>query len=151
MIRRFIFAVFLASTATGALAQYKCAIAGKTVYADAPCARDAKPVGELQDSVSAQQRRERAQVAAREHAQLGLVQEQQYRDQRIQSIRAENANAQMRAEQAARSSRCASAQGDKTYNDRRVARYQDWGWGNSQQQARAERDAAERRMRDSCD
>lgn len=44
-----------ALAASPALAQYKCTINGKVVYADAPCARDAKPVGALQDSVSKDQ------------------------------------------------------------------------------------------------
>ena len=51
----------------------------------------------------------------------------------------------------AKASRCNAAQSDKATNDRRVARYQDWGWQNSQNQARAERETAERRMRDHCD
>lgn len=143
--------LLVAALATPALAQYKCVINGKTVYADAPCARDAQPVGAMQDSVAQRNEIEALRRSLSDQQKLQRLEQGKSAEQaRFDSQAASIAEADRRAA-AARATRCASAQGDKTYNDRRVARYQDWGWGNSQQQARAERDAAERRMRDSCD
>lgn len=152
----FIFALVLASTATGALAQtYKCNVGGKAVYSDAPCTGAGSGAGARVDSgadaVSQRREIDALRQALGQKQQLQRIERENAAfDARIDA-QAAAAAAENRRQAAAKASRCAAAQSAKTDNDRRVARYQDWGWQNSQNQARAEREGAERRMRDNCE
>ncbi len=155
MIRHFVFALFLASTATAALAQYKCVVGGKTIYADAPCARDAKPVGELQDSVSKDQQIQRLKQSLKEEQQRGAIERQQGAEVQARERATErfvaNEQAQARAADAARRQRCANLEYDIKENQRGVARYQDFGWQRSltqrENELKANREAYERECR----
>lgn len=113
-------------------AQYKCTLNGKTVYADMPCAANAKPVGALEDHVSKDaeierlrqslsERRQRDRLEGREDAQF---QAQQRVTQQVISAEA----SQARYEQAAKQRRCAEIQDNINRNRQGVARYQDFGW-----------------------
>lgn len=152
---KLIFAVFLASTATGALAQYKCTINGKTVYADAPCARDAKPVGELQDRVSADQQIQRLKQSLAESQQRNAIESGQNAGVQARERATErfvaNEQAQARANEAARRQRCANLEYDIKENQRGVARYQDFGWQRSltqrENELKANREAYDRECR----
>lgn len=145
--------VVLLALANFATAQtYRCGTSGgKAVYSDTPCSGPGARVDSGADAVS-----QRAEIDA---LRRSLSEKQQ-----LQRIERDNAayNARVNAEAAAiaaedrrvaqaKAARCNAAQSDKATNDRRVARYQDWGWQNSQNQARAERESAERRVRDYCD
>lgn len=68
-----------------AQAQYKCVVGGKTVYADAPCAPNAKHVGALEDRLtddqqiqrleqSIKERRERNRIDGRQNAEFDAQQ-----------------------------------------------------------------------------
>ncbi len=111
-------------------AQYKCTINGKTVYADAPCARDAKPVGELQDSVSKDQEIQRLKQSLKEQRQRNAIESRQESDSQLQ--RATDAQiaseaAQARAAESARRQRCANLEYDMQRNQRTIALGQDVG------------------------
>ena len=174
-----VLALFLASTATGALAQtYRCNVGGKAVYSDTPCTGGAAGarVDSGADSVSQRQEIDALRQALSQKQQLQRIEREKAADnarvdaqalsqkQQLQRIEREkaadnarvdaqaaSAAAEDRRQAAAKASRCAAAQSAKADNDRRVARYQDWGWQNSQNQARAERESAERRVRDNCE
>lgn len=137
------------------LAQYKCVVNGKTVYADAPCAPDAKHVGELQDQVSKQaeidrlrqslsEKQQRNRIEAREDAAYSAQQRAMQ-----QQVAAEAAQA--RADDSAKRRRCANLQSDIDYNRQGVARYQDFGWQRQlteqEQQLKRNREAYDRECR----
>lgn len=154
MRRTLLFALLLASTAPVALAQtYKCSVGGKAVYSDAPCSGPGPGVRVDSGADSVSQRREidALRRSLSEKQQLQRIEREKAADDARFNAQAAAVAAEDRRQAAAKASRCASAQSDKTTNDRRVARYQDWGWQNSQNQARAERETAERRVRDNCD
>jgi hypothetical protein len=130
---------------------YRCTSGGKSFYSDAPCSGPGARVDSGADSASHRAENEALRRALSEKQQLQRIERQKAADDARYDAYAASVAADDRRAAAARASRCSSAQSDKAYNDRRVARYQDWGWQNSQNQARAERDAAERRMRDHCD
>lgn len=149
-----VLALFLASTATGALAQtYRCNVGGKAVYSDTPCTGGAAGarVDSGADSVSQRQEIDALRQALSQKQQLQRIEREKAADNARVDAQAASAAAEDRRQAAAKASRCAAAQSAKADNDRRVARYQDWGWQNSQNQARAERESAERRVRDNCE
>lgn len=138
-----------------ALAQYKCTINGKTVYADAPCARDAKPVGALQDSVSKDQEIQRLRQSLSEKRQRDALEGRQdaaieARDRNTDRFVA-NEQAMARDAAAARQRRCARLESDIKENQRGVARYQDFGWQRSltqrENELKANREAYDRECR----
>lgn len=133
-----------------AVAQYKCQVNGKTIYADAPCAPNAKHVGALEDRLTEEQKMERRQVTSRERNQLGEIKTDTEVDRRQHSRMAEQVAAQDRMVAGIKASRCASAQRDLQSAKRSVAIFQDVGMQRSLNQRRAEQDAAERRVRDEC-
>ena len=102
-------ALALALFPMAAQAQYKCTINGKTVYADAPCARDARPVGELQDSVSKDQEIQRLKQSLKEQRQRNAIDGRQAADQaalqRATDAQIANEAAQARVAESARSGR----------------------------------------------
>jgi hypothetical protein len=114
------------------LAQYKCVINGKTVYADAPCARDAQPVGALQDNVSSDQQLQRLKQSLKEERQRSAIERQQGSEVRARERSVErftaNEQAQAQANEAARRQRCANLESSMRYNQRSVALAQDVGW-----------------------
>lgn len=134
----------------GAQAQYKCTINGKTVYADVPCAVNAKPVGALEDRVSRQQQLDRQAVIRSERGQLGSIEADVAAEKRDRGRVADALASRDRAEASIKAARCASAQRDLQSSQRAVAVYKDVGWQNSLNQRRTEQDAAERRVRDEC-
>lgn len=152
--------LFLALTAAmlaplPAAAQYKCLINGKTVYADAPCAHNARPVGELQDSVSKDQQIQRLQQSLKEAKQRNALERQQgaevqARERSIERFSA-NEQSQARAAESARRQRCANLEYDIKENQRGVARYQDFGWQRSltqrENELKANREAYDRECR----
>lgn len=149
IMRFWLLMALLAAPGLAAAQTYKCNIGGKFVYSDAPCSG----LGSRVDAGGPDQRAEIEALrrALSEKQQLQRIERQKAADDARFNAEAAAVAAEDRRAAQARASRCNAAQSDKAYNDRRVARYQDWGWQNSQNQARAEREAAERRMRDHCD
>jgi len=144
-----------ALAASPALAQYKCVINGKAVYADAPCARDAKPVGALQDNVSQEQEIQRLRQSLSEKKQRDALEgrqgsEMQARERSVERFTA-NEQAQAQAAAAAKQRRCANLEYDIKDNQRGVARYQDFGWQRSltqrENELKANREAYDRDCR----
>lgn len=125
-------AILLALVAFSAQAQYKCTINGKTVYADAPCAHNARPVGALEDSVSQQQQIERLRQSLKEEKQRGAIERQQGAEvqARERSVERFTANEQAATERAAaaKQRRCADLEYNMRQNQRGVALAQDVGW-----------------------
>lgn len=148
-MRFWLLMALLAAPGLAVAQTYKCNIGGKFVYSDAPCSGPGSRV----DASGPDQRAEIEALrrALSEKQQLQRIERQKAADDARFNAEAAAVAAEDRRAAQARASRCNAAQSDKAYNDRRVARYQDWGWQNSQNQARAEREAAERRMRDHCD
>lgn len=138
-----------------AQAQYKCVINGKTVYADAPCARDAKPVGELQDSVSKDQEIQRLKQSLKEQRQRNAIDGRQEADhqalQRATDAQIANEAAQARAAESARKTRCAGLERDIQRNQRTIALGQDVGWQRTitqnENELKQRRDAYDRECR----
>jgi hypothetical protein len=152
---RFITACIMAAAPLASSAQYKCTINGKTVYADAPCARDAKPVGELQDSVSKDQQIQRLKQSLKEEQHLGAIERQHGAEVQARERTADrfvaNEQAQARAADAAKRQRCANLEYDIKENQRGVARYQDFGWQRSltqrENELKANRESYDRECR----
>lgn len=127
-------ASFLATSP--ALAQYKCEINGKTVYADEPCAADAKRVGAPEDQVSVEQqeqrqelnlkeRQQRDQIEAKENAEFEARQRAATKEVKKQAAEAER----LRQEQeGVRLQRCADLERYITWNERNIVRYKEFGW-----------------------
>lgn len=113
-------------------AQYKCVVNGKAVYADAPCAANAKHVGELQDQLSNEQQVQRLRQSIKERKERNLIEGQQDAafdsQQRAIQRQVSSEQVQARADESAKRSRCSSLQRDMDYNRQGVARYQDFGW-----------------------
>lgn len=138
-----------------AMAQYKCVVNGKTVYADAPCAANAKHVGELQDQVSKQAEIDRLRQSLSERQQRNRIEardEAVYNaQQRALLQQVANEAAQARADDSAKRRRCANLQSDIDYNRQGVARYQDFGWQRQlteqEQQLKRNREAYDRECR----
>jgi hypothetical protein len=108
-----------------ALAQYKCVVGGKTVYADEPCATNAKHVGALEDRVDSRAQADAELLRRKEAMQRNRIEGGELR-QEITNQRA--AQQYMAAEeQAARAKRqrCAALERDMKGNQRDAAFYQD--------------------------
>lgn len=146
-MRRVLLVVLVVLSGSTAAQTYKCG----GVYSDVPCSGQG---GRVVSGPSAPD--QRAEIDALRRAlsdkqQLQRIEREKAADDaRVNAQSAAVAAEERRAAQA-KASRCNAAQSDKVYNDRRVARYQDWGWQNSQNQARAERETVDRRVRDNCD
>ncbi len=148
-------ALALTLCSTAAQAQYKCTINGKTVYADAPCARDAKPVGELQDSVSKDQEIQRLKQSLKEQRQRNAIDGRQEADhqalQRATDAQIANEAAQARVAESARKMRCAGLERDIQRNQRTIALGQDVGWQRTitqnENELKQRRDAYDRECR----
>lgn len=125
-------AIALAICSMAAQAQYKCTINGKTVYADAPCARDAKPVGALEDSVSQQQQIDRLKQSIKERQARNSIESGQQADYRATELKTANQNAteaaMARANEVNRKRKCANLEYDMQRNQRNIALGQDVGW-----------------------
>jgi len=138
-----------------AWAQYKCVVNGKTIYADAPCAPNAKHVGELQDQLSEEQQVQRLQQSIKERKERNRIEGQQNAQfeaqQRSQFAQANSEASQTLANDAAKARRCGSLQRDMDYNKQGVARYQDFGWQRSlteqESQLKRNREAYDRECR----
>ncbi|MBL0307668.1 MAG: hypothetical protein IPQ25_17060 [Chitinophagaceae bacterium] len=145
-MRRVLLVVLVVLSGGAAAQTYKCG----GVYSDVPCSGQGSRVV---DSGSPDQRAENEALrrALSDKQQLQRIERQKAADDARFNAEAAAVAADDRRAAQAKASRCNAAQSDKAYNDRRVARYQDWGWQNSQNQARAERETAERRVRDHCD
>lgn len=148
-------ALALAFCPLAAQAQYKCTINGKTVYADAPCARDARPVGELQDNVSKDQEIQRLKQSLKEQRQRNAIDGRQEADQaalqRSTDAQIANEAAQARAAESARKQRCAGLERDMQHNQRTIALGQDVGWQRTitqnENELKQRRDAHDRECR----
>jgi hypothetical protein len=118
-----------------ALAQYKCVVGGKTVYADEPCATNAKHVGALEDRVDSRAQADAELLRRKEAMQRGRIDRQENAEFQGQQRAAQRyvANEQQAAADAerARRQRCAQLERDMKLNQRGVARYQDFGWQRS--------------------
>lgn len=146
-MRRVLLVVLVVLSGSAAAQTYKCG----GVYSDVPCSGQG---GRVVSGASAPD--QRAEIDALRRAlsdkqQLQRIEREKANDESRFRAQAEKVAADDRRAAQEKAARCNAAQADKTYNDRRVARYQDWGWQNSQNQARAERDAVDRRVRDNCD
>lgn len=112
-----------------ALAQYKCVINGKTVYADAPCAADARHVGRMEDRVSASQQRDRQALSARQRGERNHVEaREEMRLRADQGALAEQRDRQAKRaaeEKRERAYRCESARAELRRAERASAAYQD--------------------------
>lgn len=138
-----------------ACAQYKCVVNGKTVYADAPCAANAKHVGELQDRLTEEQQVQRLQQSIKERKERNRIEGQQdaafESQQRSMQRQASAEQSQARADESIKHRRCAGLQRDMDYNKQGVARYQDFGWQRSlteqENQLKRNREAYDRECR----
>lgn len=147
--------LFAALISLPAWAQYKCVVNGKTVYADAPCAPNAKHVGELQDQLSEEQQVQRLQQSIKERKERNRIEGQQdaafESQQRAASRHVSAEQAQARVDESNRQRRCAGLQRDMDYNKQGVARYQDFGWQRSlteqENQLKRNREAYDRECR----
>lgn len=144
---RVLLVLLVVLSGSAAAQTYKCG----GVYSDVPCSGQS---GRVVSGAGAPD--QRAEIDALRRAlsdkqQLQRIERQKAADDARFNAEAAAVAADDRRAAQAKASRCNAAQSDKATNDRRVARYQDWGWQNSQNQARAERETAERRMRDHCD
>ncbi|RIX47481.1 MAG: DUF4124 domain-containing protein [Rhodocyclales bacterium GT-UBC] len=140
----------LLSTPGLSFAQYKCVVNGKTVYADVPCAADAKHVGALEDYISRESRLDRARVVNRERNHLGAIESENDADRRRIAQSIEQIRANDRAAANLKAARCSNAQRDLQNAQRASAVYRDLNMQNSANQRRGEIDSAERRVRDEC-
>lgn len=136
--RSFFVAVALAAGALwsgAALAQYKCVVGGKTVYADEPCAANARHVGALEDRVDSRAQAEAEVLRRKEALQRGRIEGRENAEFQGQQRAAQRyvAGEQQAAADAedARRRRCAQLERDMKWNQRGVARYQDFGWQRS--------------------
>ena len=125
--------------ASNAMAQaYKCVINGKTVYADAPCAQNAKNVGAPEDHLSDERQLQRLQQSIKERRQRNAIESNQesiyLADQRALAAQANAEAVQGRA----KASRCTSMQRELSQNKRSVAFYQDLGMQRSLTRAEQE-------------
>ncbi len=153
--RRAPFFLMFMALAGGVQAQYKCVINGKTVYADAPCAHDAKSVRALQDTLNEEQQIDRLNQSIKERRQRNAIEGGHAADYQAQQ-RAVNKQvateaAQAQASEAARKRRCANLEYDMRQNQRNVALGQDVGWQRTitqnENELKANRDAYERGCR----
>lgn len=136
VISRFIvLQIMLTMCATATAQAYKCTIKGQVVYADAPCAVNAKNVGALEDRVSSEQQLERLQQSTKERRQRNAIEareEADYQAQRqVLAARAAQEAAQAATAERAKANRCSDAQREMRYNQQAQARYRDFGWQNS--------------------
>lgn len=141
-MRGFVVLILSLAAATAQAQTYKCVVGGKTVYADVPCAPDARNVGAMQDSLSEDQRIQRLQQSIKERRQRNSIEGQQnaeyeHRD-RMLAQQAANEAAQARARESSRQRKCSNLDYDIKSNQRGVARYQDFGWQRSLSQQEAE-------------
>lgn len=150
----FIAACLLAATNATAQA-YKCVINGKAVYADAPCAANARNVGALEDQLSQERQVQRLQQSIKERRQRNSIESSQEADfqarQRVMVSQANAEAAQAASANRAKASRCTDQQRDLRYNQQAQARYRDFGWQNSlsqrEQDAKALREGIDRDCR----
>lgn len=116
-------------------AQYKCVVGGKTVYADEPCAANARHVGALEDRVDSRAQAEAEMLRRKEAMQRGRIERRENAEFQSQQQAAERYVAaeqqQAAAAERARKQRCAQLEHDMKWNQRGVARYQDFGWQRS--------------------
>lgn len=137
-----------------AAAQYKCVVGGKSVYSDAPCAANAKPVGALEDRVSQRQVQDRAALSAKERSERRSIEARQDAEFRAgqYAVGAAMASEQSQQRQAAqaKADRCAGAQREMQDNQRAQARYKDWQWQHSLSQREQEARGIRETMRQDC-
>lgn len=148
-------AIFTLCFSTAAHAQYKCTVGGKSIYSDQPCARDAQHVGQPHDRVTKDQQIQRLEQSIKERKERNRIErreaiEDAAREEADQAHRQQAArNAQIAA--ADKKRRCEQLQRDLKWNERSVARYQDFGWQRSLTQqeieAKRNREAMDRECR----
>lgn len=155
-IKTLIVALAIALLTQQANAQaYKCIVNGKTVYADHPCAADARSVGALQDQLTEDQQIQRLRQSIKERKERNNIESHQNAEfeakQRALYQQAASEAAQAEAARSAQQRRCTSLQDDMKWNQRGVARYQDFGWQKSltqqEQELKRNRDEYERNCR----
>lgn len=138
-------AAFLFVLPIAASAQYKCTVNGKAVYSDEPCARDAQHVGKPHDRLTTDQQVQRLQQSIKERQQRNRIERREAMEEAaLAEIKQERKEeAKQKAEIAARDRkrRCEQLERDLKWNERSVARYQDYGWQRSltQQEIEAKR------------
>lgn len=138
-----------------AFAQYKCTINGKVVYADEPCAPNARHVGALEDRVDAKARAEAEVIRRKEAMQRGGIERRENAEfqgqQRAAARHIEAEQQQAASAERARRARCDQLSRDLKWNERSVARYQDFGWQRAltqqEQEAKRNREAYDRECR----
>jgi len=140
---------------TTAFAQYKCTINGKTQYSDQPCAANARYVGALEDSVSERARIDAELLRRKDKVQRNNIDRRDDQAFQSQQRALEQQVAAEQAHQAAaerdRARRCSNLSNEMKWNQRGVARYQDFGWQRSltqeEQDLKRNREAYERECR----
>ena len=148
---RYLFLVALLLSVEVSAQAYKCVVNGKSVYSDVPCAIDARNVGAMQDRVTVDQQIDRARANSKEKHQLNNIEQEKAIDAARHQRLVELVSEQDRAISREKTIRCNRAQTDKRIADRRAARYQDWGWQQSLNQAKKEQESSSRDVRDHCD
>jgi len=128
--------LMLAMTAPFAQAgTYKCVTNGQTIYADQPCAVNARNVDALQDRLTQEQRVQRLEQSIKERTQRNSIERRENAEfnarQRAMEIQVANEAAQEAARESTRRNKCAEIESDMKHNQRAVARYQQFGWQQS--------------------
>ena len=129
---------------------YKCLLDGKTVFADSPCAPDARPVGGAQDQVDPQARQDAEALRRKEAAQREVIESREAGEEARQRQAAKQYLAEEAVVDQEARRRCAQARQDQARAQRDKAYYQDLGWQQSLIRAKAEEDAAASRVFRDC-
>lgn len=136
--------VALMSFSALAHAQYKCTVNGKSVYSDEPCARDARDVSAAQDRVTREQQIQRLELSIKERQERDRIER---REAVEEAIRKDEARRKAEVAAANRKRRCGELRHELKWNERSVARYQDFGW----QRSLAQQEAESKRNREAYD
>lgn len=147
---RNIIAIALVFVSTAAQAQYRCTINGQRVYSDQPCAVNAEHVGKMQDRLTDDQRRQRAQQSAKEMREGRIVDAKRNAEYAERDAKWQQKMAAEAAADRDRKERCADLQRQLTNDRRAVALYQDAGFQKSLTEREAERRANQERYDREC-
>ena len=142
--------VVLLFAASSAAAQYRCTINGQRVYSDQPCSVNAEHVGKLQDRLTDEQRRQRAQQSAKEMREGRIVDARRNAEYAERDAKWQQKMAAEAAADRDRKERCADLQRQLTNDRRAVALYQDAGFQKSLTEREAERRANQERYDREC-
>jgi hypothetical protein len=118
-------ALAMSAAALPCMAQYKCVVGGKTVYADQPCAADARHVGELQDQLTNEQRIQRLEQSIKERRERNVIEGREAAVEEEKQRAAQRYIAAEEEQARAKRQRCDALAREVRSNQRSVAFYQD--------------------------